>query len=450
MVQKRPADCFPKADIEDYRALVKEHNKSSSTAGTELRRKAEQQLRVKTAVRKVELSEVEKQRLMHELEVHQIELEMQNEELRKSKDEVEELLGKYSDLYDFAPVGYATLDREGAFRAVNLACADLLGVDRSRLIGQRLRQFVSSEASPAFFSFLEKVFSRQEPVSCELALLANGKDPLFVQVEAGACSSGLECRIAIINISERKKLEKKLESLRTDLARRATELETVNSELEAFNYTVSHDLRQPLTTINSYCQALLQELQSGQSPELVEQYANRIYDSTLQMSLLIDSFLKFSHLSHAEVCREQVDVSSIATILTVERNLAEPKRQVRFQIEEGLTANADSGLLVIILDNLIGNAWKYTCKQKEAVIEIGQTWNEDKQIFYVKDNGIGFDMAAAENIFMPFQRLPGTVVGGHGIGLATVQRAVQRHGGTIWTESKTGRGASFFFTLSAD
>ena len=123
-------------------------------------------------------------------------------------------------------------------------------------------------------------------MSCELALLADGKDPLFVQVEAVVSSSGLECRIAIINISERKKLEKKLERLRTDLARRAAELETVNTELEAFNYTVSHDLRQPLTTINSYCQILLQELQSGQSPELVEQYANRIYDSTLQMSLL--------------------------------------------------------------------------------------------------------------------------------------------------------------------
>ena len=270
-------------------------DKNRSVETVKLRRSAELLMQAKAPEGDVPLSADETQRLLHELQVHQIELEMQNHELRQARDEAEQALAKYADLYDFAPVGYVTLDRAGMISAANLTGASLLGVERSRLVGRSLSLSVASEARPAFTFFLDKVFSSPARETCELALLREGNGSPFVQIEAVAAASGRECRVALIDISERRQLEKKLDIVLTDLAGRAAELETANIELEAFNYSVSHDLRGPLTIIAGYCD-VIELLYGKQLEEKCREYLRAMHEGTLRMSRLIDTLLNFSQV----------------------------------------------------------------------------------------------------------------------------------------------------------
>jgi len=423
-----------------------DNEKSLLTAAAELRRHAEERLHAKTTEVHPPRTEEDTQRLVHELEVHQIELEMQNAELRQARDEVETALENYTDLYDFAPVGYFTLDRDENIHAVNLTGASLLGIERSRLIGRRFGLFVAVEARPAFTAFFEKVFTSPAKEACEVALLKGGKHPLFVQIEAVATATGQECLVAIIDISVRRQLEEKLEILHNDLAARAAELEAANIELEAFNYTVSHDLRKPLTVINGYCQ-VIRELCGNKLDEQSKGYIREMYEGTLRMNRLIDTLLNFSRLTRVEMRHDKVYLSKMAEEVALGLKLVEPERRVTFRIAEGIMVDGDTGLLRVVLDNLIGNAWKYTGSRDGAVIEFGVTEVDGKPACFIRDNGPGFDMAFADKLFIPFQRLPGTEVEGHGIGLATVERIVRRHGGRVWAESKPGKGATFYFTL---
>jgi light-regulated signal transduction histidine kinase (bacteriophytochrome) len=367
---------------------------------------------------------------------------MQNVELRQARDEREKLLGIYTDLYDFAPVGYVTLDRDGTIRGANLTVATLLGIERSRLLGQRFGQFVTAAAGPAFAAFLARVFGHQGKESCEVALLKEG----VVQIEAAAAASGEECRAAIIDISARRQLEEKLEILLADLAARAAELEAANVELEAFNYSVSHDLRGPLTIIAGYCDVV--ELIYGSKLEAnCRDYIQAILEGAMRMKRLIDTLLDFSRVQRVAMCREKVDLSSLAEEVALALEVEEPARRITFRCASGLVADGDADLLRLVLSNLIGNAWKHSGQREETVIEFDVTEIDGNPVYFVRDNGPGFDPAFAGTLFLPFQRLPGMEVEGHGIGLATVDRIVRRHGGSVWTESRPGEGATFFFTL---
>ena len=165
------------------------------------------------------------------------------------------------------------------------------------------------------------------------------------------------------------------------------------------------------------------------------------------MNRLIDTLLRFSCVTRVEIRRVTIDLSTMSKDVATELELAEPERRVTFRIAEGIKADGDAGLLRVVLDNLIGNAWKYTGMREGAVIEFGVTEVDGKPACFVRDNGPGFDMAFADKLFIPFQRLPGTEVEGHGIGLATVERIVRRHGGRVWAEGEPGKGATFYFTL---
>lgn len=249
------------------------------------------------------------------------------------------------------------------------------------------------------------------------------------------------------DITERKRAEKEVESLNTYLADQAAELEAANQELEAFNYTVAHDLRKPLTVVNGYCQAI-KELCGFNLDETCKGYLQEAYDGTLRMNRLIDTLLNFSRLTDVELHRGKVELGEIAKAVAAELHLAEPARRVTFRIAEGGMVNGDASLLKVVLDNLLGNAWKYTGQQEEVIIEFGLTEIDGKLACFVRDNGPGFDKADAEKLFIPFQRLPGTgEFKGHGIGLATVERIIKRHGGKVWAEGEPGKGATFYFTL---
>lgn len=251
----------------------------------------------------------------------------------------------------------------------------------------------------------------------------------------------------VMDVSESKRREQEIERLNADLAERAEELEDANQELEAFNYSVAHDLRKPLTIINGYCQIIL-ELGEGRLDEECKRYLREIYEGTLRMNQLLKSLLNFSCLSHAKLQRDTVDLSALAKIVAAELTLAEPKRRFGFQIAEGITVNGDENLLRVVLTNLLGNALKYTGLQIEASIEFGMAEVDGMQACFVRDNGCGFAMEEAEKLFIPFQRLPGAEsFAGFGIGLAIVERIIRRHGGRIWAVGELGKGATFYYTL---
>ncbi len=390
--------------------------------------------------------ENEAQSLLHELQVHQIELEMQNAELREARDNLEKMLDKYTDLYDFAPVGYFTLARDGVIHAVNLRGAGLLGIERTPLTGRHFEQFVTIADRPVFSAFLCKVFESQTKEVCELALLKKDEDPLFVQIEAVAVASRQECLVTIHDITERRLLEENLEVIHTVAVARATELEFANIELDAFNYSVAHDLRRPLTVINGYCQAIM-ELCSDKPDAQCKKFTQRMYQGSQRMNQIIETLLKFSSVTRVEMHLETVDLSAISNAVATELKFAEPKNQSIFRIANGITAEGDPDLLQVVLENLIGNAWKYAGSLEEALIEFGVTDVDGKRAYFVRDNGPGFDMALADKLFLPFQRHSEMGIEGHGIGLAIVDRIVRRHGGKIWAES-SDEGATFFFTLA--
>ncbi len=375
-----------------------------------------------------------------------IELEMQNEELRHARDELEAALEKYTDLYDFAPVGYMTLMAAASSSSINLTAAGLLGIERSQLIGRRFGLFVA-ESRAAFQDFLGQAMASHGKEACEVTLAGNDKEPLIVRLEAVACPAGKECRVAVIDITERKRIDGEIRRLHATLERRAFELEAANEELEAFAHTVSHDLRSPLTIAGGYCELLL-NVCDDRLDEQCRGYLHEIDAGIQHMAELIDTLLNFSSLTRSELQTEPVDLSAMAGSIAGELAKQQPERRVTFTIEPGVVLNGDPELLRVVLKNLLGNAWKYTGRKDAAVIEFGTTQVAAKSVCFLRDNGPGFDSAHADLLFKPLQRLPGAKeFGGLGIGLATVQRIIQLHGGRVWAESVLGKGATFYFTL---
>jgi len=253
----------------------------------------------------------------------------------------------------------------------------------------------------------------------------------------------------IEDISERKEIERRIQQLNTALRDRAMVLESVNHELEAFSYSVSHDLRAPLRAVDGFSRILLDEY-AGRLDDTGRDRLKRIRAAAQRMALLIDDLLKLSRITRSELKRGDIDLSLIATEVIDDLRKQEPSRAVQCIIQPGLIVWGDGRLLHIVLDNLLGNAWKFTGKRADARIEFGMEMQNDEPVYFVRDNGAGFDMAYAEKLFGAFQRLHGTEeFPGTGIGLATAQRIIHKHGGRIWAESKVEQGATFYFTLEA-
>lgn len=229
---------------------------------------------------------------------------------------------------------------------------------------------------------------------------------------------------------------------------RTAELAAANKELESFSYSVSHDLRSPLRSIDGFSQALLEDYNDKLDAQ-AQNYLHRVRAASQRMAQLIDDMLNLSRVSRGEMRREEIDLSRMARDITEQLQRAQPERIVEVKIEDGIEARGDGSLLRIALENLLGNAWKFTSKQPSSRIEFGaQAGDAGEDVFFVRDNGAGFDMAYADKLFGAFQRLhPADEFEGTGVGLATVQRIIRRHGGRIWAESQPGRGATFYFTL---
>lgn len=326
---------------------------------------------------------------------------------------------------------------------VNAAFVKLTGI--ADAVGKKVTEVFPGikESHPELFEICGRVALTGEPKAFETEF-----KPLGAWLSISVYSPEREHFVAVFDdITERKRAGEEIELLNTYLAERAAELETANREMEAFNYTVAHDLRKPLTTINAYCQAI-EDLCANKLDEQCKGFLRETYDGTLRMNQLIDALLGFSRLTHVELRRETVNLSGMAQAVAAELQLAEPARRVAFRSTEGILVIGDANLLQVVLENLLGNALKYTDMREEAVIEFGVCEIDGNPVYFVRDNGAGFDMAHADKLFIPFQRLPGAEkVRGHGIGLATVERIIRRHGGRVWAEGAPGKGATFYFSL---
>jgi light-regulated signal transduction histidine kinase (bacteriophytochrome) len=279
------------------------------------------------------------------------------------------------------------------------------------------------------------------------------KDGSLLDVEVSYHSLTLGDRpanlVIAVDVTERQRAEKEIQNLNRELQSRNAELTTVNHELESFSYSVSHDLRAPLRAIDGFSAALLQDYQESLDQE-ARQYLGRIRAGAERMGQLIDDLLKLARTTRQRLTLQTVNLSSLAQEIASHLQELEPQRTAAFIIAPRLKAEGDRGLLRLALENLLGNAWKFTAKQDHARIEFGQQTLGNEKVYFVADNGAGFDMEYADKLFGAFQRLHDqSDFAGTGIGLATVQRIVRRHGGRIWAQSSVGQGAIFYFVLSA-
>jgi PAS domain S-box-containing protein len=243
-----------------------------------------------------------------------------------------------------------------------------------------------------------------------------------------------------LDISARKQAEAALRQQKDALAQ-------ANQELEAFSYSVSHDLRAPLRSVDGFSQVLLEDYHD-RLDEAGRDYLIRVRQAAQRMGDLIDQLLRLARLGRRQFHRTRVDLSAVAGAAWRKLADADPGRSVEIAIQPDLRAQADPHLIAILFDNLFSNAWKYTSRAPHPRVEFGSAELDGHRSYYVRDNGVGFDMRYADRLFAPFQRLHGKEFEGSGIGLATVQRIVNRHGGRLWAEAQPGEGAAFFFTLS--
>jgi light-regulated signal transduction histidine kinase (bacteriophytochrome) len=239
-------------------------------------------------------------------------------------------------------------------------------------------------------------------------------------------------------------------SLEQKVAERTTQLETANKELESFAYSVSHDLRAPLRGIDGWSQVLVEDYKD-KLDEKGFQILNRIRSETQRMGQMIEDLLRFSRETRVEIKRQDLDMTALVQTISSRLQQANSSRQIQFVIQPEMKAKGDAHMMEIVFSNLLENAVKFTGKNPKALILVGEIFKDGRKVFFVRDNGVGFDMAYVQKLFKVFQRLhkssefPGT-----GVGLATVQRIISRHGGQIWAEAQVGEGATFYFTLKED
>jgi PAS domain S-box-containing protein len=360
---------------------------------------------------------------------------------------------QFRGLLESAPDSMVVVDEEGVIQLVNSQTEKLFGYDRVQMVGQPIELLVPRRFRKRHARHREGYYgehpTRPMGIGLELfGLRRNGTEfPVEISLSPLETDGGLLVSAAIRDVTQRKRMEEDVQKLNEDLKQRAAQLEAANKELEAFSYSVSHDLRAPLRSIDGFSHVLLEDY-SEQLPDEGRDYLERVRSAAQRMAVLIDDLLNLSRVTRTPLQPKFINLSRMAEQIVQSLRENDPDRQVTFTAVPDLMVEGDPHLLHIVLQNLLSNAWKFTARQENAQIEFGQRSHVKERTFYVRDNGVGFDMAYADKLFGVFQRLhsmsefPGT-----GVGLATVQRIIAIHGGRIWAESAEGKGATFYFTL---
>ena len=342
-----------------------------------------------------------------------------------------------------------TLDLRGVVLSWNDGATDQYGHTAEEVLGQPATVLVVPQQREELLDCVQRVIGDNVAVRREFQCARIDGSLFYAELSLAPVrdEQGRVIAVSLLgrDITERVQAEQELER---KVQERTVDLQAVIQELEAFTYSVSHDLRAPLRGINGFSQALVEDYGPALD-ETARGYLRRIEMGAARMGELIDDLLNLSRLSRSVMKMRDVNLSELATELLKRLHREDSQRQVNWQVAEGLIAVGDERLLTIVLENLLGNAWKFTARQHTAEITVGSSRSASETVFFIQDNGAGFDMAYADKLFRPFQRLHGQQeFEGTGIGLATVQRIIHRHGGRIWAESELARGATFYFTLN--
>jgi PAS domain S-box-containing protein len=388
-----------------------------------------------------------------------IERELREVGLRRERQLVEKALRvsetRYRRLFEAAQDGILILDADsGLVIDVNPFLTALLGYSKEEFLGKKLWElgtFKDIEAAKvAYLELQDKGYVRYEDLPLKTGDGRDAAVEFISNVYLVDNTKIAQCNIRDISARERatteiKKLNREIDQR---VQERVSQLESLNKELETFNDSVSHDLRAPLRRIKGFTDILQEDYTSQQSGESLQLLQN-IRVSVDHMDLLIGALLKLGRFSHGTLNPQPVDLSALVHLISAELQQNYPDRQVKFMIAEGITVNGDDQLLRIVLENLLSNAWKFTSRRALAEIEFGVAPQPDgSKAYFVRDNGAGFNMDYAYKLFGAFQRLHNEKeFPGIGIGLATVQRIIHRHGGKVWAEGVVGEGATFYFTI---
>ncbi len=432
--------------------------------------------------------------IIHELRVHQIELEMQNEELRKAQLKLEESRTRYADLYDFAPVGYFTFSDQGLILEGNLTAAGQLGIDRSGLIKQPFRSYVFQADREVFDSHLRAVFKTPERQICEVMLMTKKGEPFCARLESiySEAVDGVGiCRTSVSDVTSSRQaaemlrqahneLELRVEERTAELARsneflrlevreraRAEEnlkaysakLERSNKELQDFAFIASHDMQEPLRKIQSFG-LMIRDGYAAALDDTGRDYINRMMNATKRMSEMIQGLLDYSRLGTRAKPFAAVDLSRLVNDVVVDLEIPVSMAGARVEVGDLPTLEVDSSQIRRLFQNLIANSLKFHGEEKPVVkihaspageeYETGDGASGQTYRLFVEDNGIGFDEVYLDRIFTMFQRLHGrSAYEGTGMGLAVCRKIVERHHGHITARSEPGRGATFIITLPA-
>jgi len=429
------------------------NDKDTSADAAELRRRAEERLK-EYETEEIRLqAEQDAQRLVHELQVHQIELELQNEELRQSRAEVEKYLEQYTCLYDFAPVGYYTLDRSGIIRQMNLVGARLLGVERSRLVGSRFGLFVSPETRSVFSAFLENVFESHAIEICEVELLAEGNAAYYVRIEAAVTTDGEECRIAVVDITARKQAEDALEMANVHLQRNNKRLAELAETAERFVDTASHEFRTPLAVIKEFTSILADGLGGPVTDEQAE-YLGIMSNAVTDLAQMVDDLLDSSRLKSGTLRVNRRRCTGAEIIQSVRPMLLSKAKSKNTTLVEDIAPDlsdvfADKEKAGRILINLGVNAIKFSPDNSQVIIRAAETFDGSIEIS-VTDQGPGLSGDELKMIFDRFTQCgvrSEAGAKGFGLGLNIARDLARLNLGTIRAESTPGKGSSFLFTL---
>ncbi len=354
-------------------------------------------------------------------------------------------------ILEAAAIGILVYDQDGQCRVANQAAVNIVGGSLEQLLAQNYHQLDSWKQSGLYEAALDALrtsiiqtrdlhvvttFGRDVWMRCRLSSFeSNGQPHLLLIIE---------------DITGQVQKQAEIEALNQQLLAQAARLEQANQELEAFSYSVSHDLRAPLRSLDGFSQVLLTRY-ADRLDEQGRHYLERIRAGAQRMGELINDLLNLSRVGRSEMRRQPVDLSALARQIAAELQASEPQREAIFEIQDGLVVRGDAHLLGLAMTNLMENAWKFSRPRHTTSIKIGKYRQDRETVFFVQDNGVGFDMAYGNKLFSPFQRLHGMYeFPGSGIGLATVKRILQRHGGRIWAEAKPDQGATFYFVIGGE
>ncbi|MEL7669613.1 ATP-binding protein [Methanobacterium sp.] len=423
-----------------------------------LRQRAEEELRKAEEKGNIPVNISE---LVHELQVHQIELQMQNEELRKSQEETSNLYNQYHELYDYAPVGYFSLDKDGNIKNINIKGAELLKLEKKRIIGRGFVRFIQNESRNDYFNLLTTAINTGKTQSLELQLKGN-KNFFYGYMEIMPIYNKFneKYRITVTDITKRKKAEEELklahENLEKQVSERTVELKNAvkelkesNDELQQFAYVSSHDLQEPLRTVASFTQ-LLERRYKGKLDSDADEFIEYIVDATIRMKQQIQDLLEFSRVTTNKEKFKLIDLNEILnqTMEYLHDSIKKSKTEITHDKLPIVVGNG--GQLQRVFQNLISNAIKFRKCEEPLKISISayKDENANEYVFSIKDNGIGIEEQYFERIFTIFQQLhTREEYHGTGIGLSIVKRIIERHNGRIWVESEFGEGSTFYFTI---